>query len=103
MLSATTRTRADGLPWNASSREPHMLAYFLAGGRVKQVMDTPGCKLQIHWRNFWNACGEPARYAWMQSEQVTGKKKQANGNASANNRTAPHVKRSRKRGLRKRM
>lgn len=60
------------LPWNASFKEPHMLAYFDAGSRVKAILDTPGCRLQIHWRNFWNACGEPARYAWMKSEQATG-------------------------------
>ena len=31
-----------------------------------------GCRLRIHWRNFWSACGEPARYAWMKSTQATG-------------------------------
>ena len=63
-----------GLPWNESSREPHMLAYFEVGARVKAVMDTPGCKLRIHWRNFWNVCGDMARYGWMSSEQVTGRR-----------------------------
>ena len=51
-----------GLPANLSSRDPHMTAYTELGQRVRRLMDTPGCKLRIHWRNFWSACGDPARY-----------------------------------------
>lgn len=98
----TSCASTDGLPYNASSREPHMLAYFLAGARVKEVMDTPGCKLQIHWRNFWNACGEPARYAWMGSEQVTGNRKSKAATANVT-RSTSHAKLSRRRGLRERV
>ena len=73
-----------------------MLAYFIVGARAKEIMDTPGCRLQIHWRNFWNACGEPARYAWMQSEQVAGKKK----GTGANRTIAPGKRMNRRRGRR---
>ena len=47
-------------------------AYYRFGARVHEQMDTPGCRLQIYWRNFWSACGDPARYMWMKSEQATG-------------------------------
>ena len=56
--------RRSGLPENA---------YFQFGGRIQQLMDQPGCRLQIYWRNFWSACGDPARYVWMKSEQATGR------------------------------
>ena len=61
-----------GLPANDSAKDGHMLAYQWLGGRIQAVMDTPGCRLRIHWRNFWSACGEPARYSWMGSKQATG-------------------------------
>lgn len=61
-----------GLPANLSARDPHMTHYLQLGARIRSLMDRPGCRLRIHWRNFWSACGDPARYVWMKSSQATG-------------------------------
>ena len=63
---------AYGFPSNRS-KDPHMTFYSELGARVRALMDRPGCRLGIHWRNFWNACGDPARYVWMKSPQATGR------------------------------
>ena len=60
---------AYGFPSNRS-KDLHMTFYFELGARVRALMDRPGCRLGIHWRNFWNACGDPARYVWMKSPQA---------------------------------
>ena len=40
--------------------------------RLHAHMERPGCRLKVYWRSFWSACGDPARYMWMKSEQATG-------------------------------
>lgn len=50
---------AYGFPANRS-HDPHMTAYLLLGERIRRLMDRPGCRLRIHWRNFWSACGDDA-------------------------------------------
>ena len=50
-------------------------AYSHIGGRIRQAMDSfPKCKLRIHWRSFWSACGESMRFVWAgKSQQATGR------------------------------
>ena len=69
-------------------------AYSVVGNKVHALMNRPGCKLHIYWRNFWSACGDPARYVWMKSAQATGR------NASEMAAAAAHSKKRRARGRR---
>ena len=39
--------------------------------RVHQVMERPGCRLQLYWRSFWASCGDQQRFEWRDSEQAT--------------------------------
>ena len=82
-----------GLPANLSAHDPHMTHYVQLGARVRNLMDRAGCRLRIHWRNFWSACGDPARYVWMKSSQATG-----NMNASRAEQNGKAHKGGRRRG-----
>lgn len=87
-----------GLPSNDSAKDGHMLAYQIVGGKIKSLMDLwPTCRLRIHWRNFWSACGDPARYAWMGSQQATGVAK-----SNASNKAKSGTRRRGRRGRVKR-
>ena len=70
----STALCADGLPYNASSREPHMLAYFIVGARAKELWT----RLGAGCRSTGVTSGMPAESPQgmrMQSEQVAGKER----------------------------
>lgn len=47
--------------------------YNVIGDRIQAMMNSPSCTLKINWRNFWNSCGDAARYVWSgKSLQATG-------------------------------
>jgi hypothetical protein len=50
-------------------------AYNRIGEKIHRAMDeVEGCRLRINWRSFWSSCGESMRFAWMKSEQATGRR-----------------------------
>ena len=54
--------------------------YHRIGGKIQKAMDeVPGCRLRIHWRSFWSACGEPMRFVWSGSYQATNVNASTNG------------------------
>ena len=78
-------------------------AYSHIGGRIRQAMDSvPNCKLRIHWRSFWSACGESMRFVWAgKTQQATGRNmsdQASAGKAKSNRARAPRKAATARRG-----
>ena len=79
---------------------PGYTAYNRIGDAIRRAMDErPGCELRIHWRSFWNTCGDTMRFVWMGGPQATGREPAAGGSGR---RTAGAAKRAGRRRQSKR-
>ena len=76
--------------------------YNVFGDRVHASMNTRGCRLKINWRNFWNACGDPARYVWSgKTPQATGKSESEMAAEDAAKNELKKKRKGKKRGRRR--
>ena len=82
------------LKFNLTKYGFHADEYSRIGNRIRTAMDTvPDCKLRIHWRSFWSACGEPMRFAWMRSEQATGRNASVSSSSKKQKRKGRQLRR----------